>query len=192
MVNQSITLLPIDKTDAEGVTKSLQTTLTTVNELLGVTGAKQTTKLSSLEQTSTTVQATIPAIVAGTNNALSLIAKLQTTQTELSAQVNQLSNALELVNQRLAFQKLRAKDFNSNAWSSAQGLMYESALGSTLTNPPAGVTLSGASTYLVFMEVVSLGAFWQRLQLIGNGQNRVFMRAGSSFSDAVANLWKEL
>lgn len=192
MANQSITLLPLNKEDSEGVTRSLQTTIARLNQVLGISGTQEVAALSKLEAQDPSPTDTLPGITETVNNTTTAVAELSTALSGINDELTDINNNLKALNDRATFKKLLANDFNSTAWGTARGLFYGSVLGSALSNPPAGVTLNAGSTYQVFIEVSSLGAYWQRLQLIGNSQNRVFQRAGSAFGNAVSNLWKEL
>lgn len=192
MSKQSITLLHTDRTDVIGLGRNLQTTVDVVNTLIGANEAPVIPKLSRLEV------AEEPAI---------------TTFTQATAQVDKLSRTAKTTNDKLAqleetsitttenvevlqvasrFVSLPSQDFNSPAWAGFTGKAYSAVLGSDLSNPPTGVTLSAVATYKVFVTATAEGAYSETVQLIGNSQNRIFVRSGSAFADAVTEGWKEL
>jgi hypothetical protein len=187
VANQSITLLPSDRQDAEALSRSLQTTVDAVNTIVGV--APSQLRLSTLEVIEPQLNS-VSGLAAASVESSSSIEALSKRVTDLSAKLEALVEQVETTT--LAFGQVPSFNFNSTNWSIAQGSVYGTSLGSGISNPPAGVTISGAATYSVYSEVKSLGAFWQTLQLVGNSQNRVFVRAGATFAAAVSAGWKEL
>lgn len=188
----SVALVSLINPDILSVSKALQLVIHKVNELSGLsdTAVASTKQLSKLEQSASDVSS-VPALASRiTEVQQNLTAQIAETKDEvqkLSAKVEQLAVRLSAL---VESDGLVNFDFNDNSWGSSVGVKYSTATGIDLLNPPTA--LSAAKDYAVYVSTISVGAFVQTVQLVGNSQNRVFRRAGSDFYEAITAGWKEL
>lgn len=188
----SVALVSLINPDILSVSKALQLVIHKVNELSGLsdTAVASTKQLSKLEQSASDVSS-VPALASRiTEVQQNLTAQIAETKDEvqkLSAKVEQLAVRLSAL---VESDGLVNFDFNDNSWGSSVGVKYSTATGIDLLNPPTA--LSAAKDYDVYVSTISVGAFVQTVQLVGNSQNRVFRRAGSDFYNAIIAGWKEL
>lgn len=189
---QSIAIMPADRNDLVSIGGNLQKTIDSVNTLLGVNGVKEPIRLSKLEQPEEPEIANFEQASTRIEKLTAKTKQLEDAQKDLIVEVDQLEQALADEEELSVFASLPSYNFDAAAWNTFKGVAYESVLGSSLSNPPTGVTINNAETYQVFAEVFSQGAFTELIHLIGDSNNRVFKRSGSDLTNAIANGWKEL
>lgn len=188
----SVALVSLINPDILSVSKALQLVIHKVNELSGLsdnstTGVVQLSKLEQVVNDTSSVPALAARLTDAQQNFTAQIAETKNEIEKLSFSIAQLATRLSAL---VESENLVNTDFNDNSWGSSVGVKHSKTVGVDLLNPPTA--LSAAQEYDVYVDTISVGAFVQTVQLVGNSQNRVFRRAGSDFYEAIAAGWKEL
>lgn len=150
--------------------------------------------------------ARLDALEAGYVSILSSIADLEADYAALDIRVDDLEATTEMLT---SYSITSIRDFNSTLWQTAPMYTKFTALGSAIINPPVSstvddidlddtygivtdivetsVSLNPASTYTCYVEVRA--AYVQKVIIVGTGFAISKSRAGSTWSELVANAW---